>query len=247
MPPSTIQSCKCSECIKKGGLNSAGKPRGVSWEKAKYKPHILRVKCEAELKQDQKLAQASGKMFVSTIVDEEPSFDASSGSPPLVKALVAGIQHMHVSDMPSDLPSEDSGTSQVDELQRMHPSPHLPEPLATGQASCKHKRVHVNATCLEKILHVALDQLQSCADHLHRLCKGDDLQHVEDTIRQVQQAVDSLEKKPASRSDVVDVLSHEVQQKLDCIHNCLMELRNISNLNEPLYYETSKRLSFPGL
>ena len=77
--------------------------------------------------------------------------------------------------------------------------------------------------------------------------RGDDLHHVEDTIRQVQQAVDSLAKKPASRSDVVDVLSHEVQQKLDHIHNRLMELRNISDLNEPLYYETSKRLSFPGL
>ena len=247
MPPSTIQICKCSECIEKGGLNSAGKPRGVSWEKAKYKPHILRVKREAELKQDQQLSQASGKMFVSTIVDEEPSFDASSGSPPLVEALVAGIQRMRVSDTPSDLPSEDSGTSQVDELRRMHPSPRLPEPLAAGQASRKHKRVHVNATRSEKILRVALDQLQSCADHLCRPCKGDDLRHVEDTIRQVQQAVDSLAKKPASRSDVVDVLSHEVQQKLDRIHNHLMELRNISDLNEPLYYETSKRLSFPGL
>ena len=185
MPPSTIRICKCSECIEKGGLNSAGKPRGVSWEKAKYKPHILHVKRKAELKQDQQLAQASGKMFVSTIVDEEPSFDASSGSPPLVEALVAGIQCMCVSDTSSDLPSEDSGTSQVDELWRMHPSPHLPEPLAAGQASHKHKRVHVNATRLEKILHVALDQLQSCADHLRQPCKGDDLRHVEDTIRQV--------------------------------------------------------------
>ena len=55
------------------------------------------------------------------------------------------------------------------------------------------------------------------------------------------------QKKPASCSDVVDVLSHEVQQKLDRIHNRLMELQNISDLNEPLYYETSKQLSFPSL
>ena len=58
---------------------------------AKYRPHILHVKRSADREQDQRLSQASGEMFISTLVNRKPSFNAKSGSPLLIEALIAGI------------------------------------------------------------------------------------------------------------------------------------------------------------
>ena len=244
MPPSRTKICLCIECVEKGGLNSAGEPRGVSWEMAKYRPHILRVKRSADREQDQQLSQASGEMFISTLVDREPSFDAKSGSPLPIEALVAGIQRMHVSNASSAVSQEDSLTSLAESVQHMHLSPHHSKPQSGEGASHKHTRPHINFVHSEEILRAALDQLRSCTDRLCHPLDSDDRRHVEDTVSRVQQAVDNLARKPASRSDAVEILSHEVQQKLSHIQSRLVELQNLSDVQEPLYFETGMWLSF---
>ena len=62
-----------------------------------------------------------------------------------------------------------------------------------------------------------------------------DLQHIEETVAQIQQALKKLDTSPASRSVAVDDLSEEVQQKLHCVQSHLVEVKNLSDLEEPLY------------
>ena len=121
-------------------------------------------------------------MFISTLVDRKPSFNAKSGSPLPIEALVAGIQRMHVGNASSTVSQEDSLTSLAEGIQHMHLSPHHSKPQSGEGASCKHTRPHINSIHSEEILHAALDQLQSCTDHLCHPLNSDDRQHVEDTV-----------------------------------------------------------------
>ena len=80
------------------------------------------MKCSADREQDQQLSQASGEMFISTLVNREPSFNAKSGSPLPIEALIAGIQRMHIGNASSAVSQEDSLTSLAEGIQHMQPS-----------------------------------------------------------------------------------------------------------------------------
>ena len=245
MAPSKTKVCFCKHCIKKGGVDSEGKAKGCSWEMAKYRAHILCIQREED---EEQLSQAGGDMFASTIVDNDETFNANGESSTLgsslpIEAVVDGIRRMNIgSENPTAL-RESTPSSLVEGIQRMHLNPGGAGPRNTRHASDKQAQPHINALRSEEMLLAALDQLQTCGDVL-RPPFNDDLRHIEATVRRVQLALEKVARSPASHSEAADVLRREVQQKLNSVQSCLVELQNLSYLKEPFYFVSGMWLCF---
>ena len=222
--PTTLHTCRCENCLQKGGVSDQGRPRGVTMNSREFRNHQMRLRREEESNTpaEDDLQRANDALFATTLLDDDvvPSYgtsdsdNRSSGvfSSSVINEISATISRLTMSNS-EDLPSASHN----------QPSPSL-------ESRRKDRSQHTIRAI--KVLENARDTLRACAASLGQLPTPQTIEDAESTVRTTRHAVNGINRDVEG---VVD-LKLQVTQQLNNLEGRLTLLRHLSPDNQGFTY-----------